>query len=118
MKAGWAFFKPQHARQPSLHRAIAGRILTGILVEEDNLLLRFVDATLRIDLNTRVYKFQSVLVHWLTLPGWLRVTRVIEDQHQVILEISGGLFTARIVVRETEREWHITFQGGRILASV
>ena len=118
MKAGWTFFRAQGARQPSLHRAIAGRILTGILVEEDNLLLRFVDATLRIDLNTRVYKFQSVLVHWLTLPGWLRVTRVIEDQHQVILETSGGLFTARIVVREIEHEWHITFQGGRILASV
>ena len=118
MKAGWAFFRAQRARQQSLHRAIAGRILTGILVEEDNLLLRFVDATLRINLQTRAYKFQPVLVHWLTLPGWLRVTRVIEDQHQVILETSGSLFTARIIVRETEREWHITFQGGRILASV
>jgi hypothetical protein len=46
------------------------------------------------------------------------VTRVIEDQHQVILETSGSLFTARIVVREVRHEWQIAFQGGRILASV
>ena len=118
MKAGWTFFRPQHARWPSLHRAIAGRVLTGILIEEENLLLRFVDATLRVNLKTRTYGFQPVQVHWLTLPGWLRVTRVIQDQHQVILETSGNLFTARIVVRETECEWHMTFQGGRILASI
>jgi len=113
MNALQRYFKSQH----SLHHAIAGRVLTGILIEEESLLLRFVDATLRVNLKTRVYKFQPVLAHWLTLPGWLRVTRVIEDQHQVILETSGGLFIARIIVREIENEWRITFQGGRILAS-
>jgi hypothetical protein len=112
MKTGWIFFTP------SLQRAIAGRILTGILVEENNLYLRFVDSTLCVDLHTRAYKFQPVQVYWLTLPGWLRVTRVIEDQHQVILETSGSLFTARIIVRKAGKEWHITFQGGRILTSV
>jgi hypothetical protein len=115
MKASWPFSRPQ--RPPSLHHAIAGRLLTGILVEEDNLFLRFVDATLRVNLKTRSYSFNPVPVHWLILPGWLRVVRVIEDQYQVILETSGSLFTARIVVREIEREWRITFQGGRILVS-
>ncbi|MBI1793426.1 MAG: hypothetical protein HYR70_04460 [Chloroflexi bacterium] len=103
-------------RPLSLHRAIAGRDLTGILVDDGNLLLRFSDAMVVVDLSTRAHRFQPVLATWITFPGWLRIARVIEDQSQVILVVSGALFTARIVIRHINNEWRMILQGGRILA--
>jgi hypothetical protein len=113
MNTGWPFFKPQYAERASLHRVIAGRILIGIQVDEDNLLLRFMDSTLCVNLKTRMYKFQPVFADWMTLPDLLLVTQVIEDQHQVILETSGGSCAAHIEVREIGREWRITLQSWR-----
>ena len=104
-------------RPPSLQCAIAGRDLTGILVDDGNLLLRFPDAMMVVDLSTRTYHFQSVLATWMTFPGWLRIARVIEDQSQIILVVSGALFTARIIIRSTKNGWQMILQGGRILAS-
>jgi hypothetical protein len=114
MSIAWPPFL-QH-RPPSLRDAIAGRDLTGILVEDDNLLLRFPDAAMVIDLPTRTYRFQTVLATWLTFPGWLRIAHVIEDKSQVILVVSGALFTARIIIRHTKNGWRMILQGGRILA--
>ena len=106
----------RRARAPTLHRAIAGRDLTGIMLDDGNLLLRFIDSSMVIDLEKRTYRFQRVSSDWLAFPGWLRVTRVIEDQSQVILEVSGAIYTARIAVRKRGNDdWHIVFQGGRIL---
>ena len=102
---------------PSLQHVIAGRDLTGILVDGGNLLLRFPDAMMIIDLAARTYRFQPILATWLTFPGWLRIVRVIEDQSQIILVVSGALFTARIIIRSTKDGWRMILQGGRILAS-
>jgi len=104
-------------RPPSLQRAIAGRDLTGILMDDSNLLLRFPDAMMVIDLSMRTYRFQPILATWMTFPGWLRIVRVIEDQSQIILVVSGALFTARIIIRKTKDGWRMVLQGGRILAS-
>ena len=104
-------------RPLSLQRTLAGRDLTGILVEDGNLLLRFPDATMVVDLSTRAYRFQPILATWLTFPGWLRIVRVIQDQSQIILVVSGALFTARIIIRRTKDDWRMVLQGGRILAS-
>ena len=103
--------------KPSLHRAVAGRSLTGILIDDGNLLLRFTDAAMVIDLSKRTFAFRRVLADWLTFPGWLRISRVIEDQNQIILEVSGALFTSRIAIRKTDGDWKIVLQGGRILGS-
>jgi hypothetical protein len=115
MNIAWLSFL-RH-RPPSLQRAIAGRDLTGILLEDGNLLLRFPDATMVIDLSTRAYRFQPILATWLTFPGWLRIARVIEDQSQIILVVSGALFSARIIIRRAKDDWRMILQGGRILAS-
>lgn len=115
MNFSWLFFL-RH-RPPSLHHAIAGRDLTGILVDDGSLLLRFPDATMVVNLSTRTYCFQPVLATWLTFPGWLRIARVIQDQSQIILVVSGALFTARIIIRRTKDDWRMVLQGGRILAS-
>ena len=101
----------------SLHRAIAGHNLTGILIDDGNLLLRFNEAAMVVDLSKRTFAFRRVLADWITFPGWLRITRVIEDQNQIILEVSGALFTSRIAVRRVEGDWKIVLQGGRILGS-
>ena|ERR1700690_443753 len=103
--------------KPSLQQAIAGRGLTGILIDDGNLLLRFTDAAMVIDLSKRTFAFRRVLADWIIFPGWLRITRVIEDQNQIILEVSGALFTSRIVVRRADGDWKIVLQGGRILGS-
>jgi hypothetical protein len=112
----WRVFHPS-PEKPSLQRAIAGRDLTGIMLDDGNLLLRFTDAQMVINLSDRTFRFQHVLSDWITFPGWIRISRVIEDQSQIILEVSGALFTARIAVRQTNSDWMIVFQGGRILAS-
>ena len=73
----------------SLHQAIAGRSLTGMLIDDGNLLLRFNDAAMVVDLSKRTFAFRRVLADWITFPGWLRITRVIEHQNQIILEVSA-----------------------------
>ncbi len=115
MRTIWPFSVPRC--KPALQRVVAGRILTGILIDDGNLLLRFVDAMLIVDLSKRICRFQSVLANWMILPGWLRVVRVIEDQNQIIMVVSGALYTAHIIVRKVGGEWNIVLQGGRILAS-
>ena len=115
MNFSWPHFLRR--KPPSLQRAIAGRDLTGILLEDGNLLLRFPDAMMVIELSTRAYRFQPILATWMTFPGWLRIVSVIEDQSQIILVVSGALFTARIIIRKTKDGWRMVLQGGRILAS-
>ena len=102
-----------------LHRILAGRILTGILLDngDPHLLLRFQDATMLVNLETRSHSFQSIQATWMMFPGWLRITRVVEDRSQVILEVSGALFIAHIAVRKIGGEWRMVLQGGRLLAS-
>ena len=75
------------------------------------------EATLVVHLSDHTFSFQRVCATWLTFPGWLRISRVSEDSNQVILEVSGGLFTARITARNLDGEWKIVLQGGHILAS-
>jgi hypothetical protein len=109
-------------RKVSLQEAICGRDLTGLYLEEETneLHLRFIDSTLTIHLGTRDIEFRKRDIAssmWLSFPGWLRVTRVIEDGHQISLVVSGAIYTMRIVVRESHQHWHILFQGGRLLAS-
>ena len=112
----WRLFCPP-PEKPSLHRAIAGRNLTGIMLDDGNLLLRFTDAQMVFHLSDRTFQFQRVLSDWIAFPGWLHISRVIEDQSQIVLEVSGALFTARIAVRRAGEDWKIVFEGGRILAS-
>jgi hypothetical protein len=104
-------------RPPSLHKAIAGRALTGLLLQDNSLFLRFVDATLALDLDTRAFIFRPLRGHWMTFPGWLRIARVLQDDSQVTLEVCGALFTSRLVLRKSDGAWRVIFQGGRILAS-
>ena len=110
-------FRFRKKKTPSLHSAIAGRILTGLLIEENNLLLRFTDTSMIVNLPDRTFAFRTIQAHYITFPGWLRVMHVAQDQSQIILEVLGGLYTARISICFTNNNWKIVFQGGRILAS-
>jgi len=46
---------------------------------------------------------------------WVRIANVIEDASQIILIVSGAIYTARISFRFSHQHWQILFSGGRIL---
>jgi len=52
-------FRFRKKKTPSLHSAIAGRILTGLLIEENNLLLRFTDTSMIVNLPDRTFAFRT-----------------------------------------------------------
>ena len=114
-------FLPVPPAPPTLDQVLAERLLTGLFIEDERLYLRFVDSVVTVDLTTRAFQFGGRKIHhtaWLSLAGWLRVTRVLEEKTQLTLEVSGALYTARIHARCSEgRGWFLIFSGGRGLAS-
>ncbi len=80
--------------------------------------LRFSDnSAVVVDLSTRKVEEKSAhdYKEWLMLPGWVRIANVIEDANQIILVVSGAIYTARISFRFSHQRWQIFFSGGRIL---
>lgn len=106
-------------KKTSLNNAISGRMLTAIYVEGDNLYLRLSDAVVTINLVTREYRFggRRPDEFWIVPFGWLRISRLLEEQSQIIFEVASTLYSARIYVRFAENRWFISFAGGRGLAS-
>lgn len=124
MNISWPFSliaKPDKRpkKKASLKNAISGRMLTAIYVEGSNLYLRLSDAIVTINLDTREYRFGGRRPDdfWIVPFGWLRISRLLEEQSQIILEVAGSLYSARIYVRFAENRWFISFAGGRGLAS-
>ena len=107
-------------RKPSLETAICGRELNALILDDDNqtLRLRFSDNSAAV-INLCKRDFEMVSAHkykeWLTLPGWVRIANVIEDANQIILVVSGAIYTSRISFRFSHQRWQIFFSGGRIL---
>jgi hypothetical protein len=89
----------------SLHDALAGRMLTGLIIEEGRLFLRLTDRTVCVDLATRAWNNEKRAGAWLSFPGWLLIRRVIQDASQVTLDISGALYSARISARLVHGDW-------------
>jgi hypothetical protein len=89
----------------SLPDALAGRVLTGLIVETGRLFLRLPDETICVDLATRDWRTEKRSDVWLTFPGWLLIRRVVQDNSQVSLDISGALYSARISARLVHGEW-------------
>lgn len=113
----WPISRP---RRNSLASAICGRELSGLLLEDDNqtVRLRFSDnSAVVMELSTRKVEEKSARDYkeWLMLPGWVRIAGVIEDVNQVILVVSGAIYTSRISIRFSHQRWQIFFSGGRIL---
>ena len=116
----WNLWPVTRLKKSKVLPIIAGRELSGFLLDGDKALvrLRFSDNTaVLIDLTTRVVKEKSAhdYKEWLMLPGWLRIINVIEDASQIILVVSGAIYTSRISIRFSQRRWQIYFSGGRIL---
>lgn len=106
--------------KPSLSSAIRGRELNALLLEDDNqtLRLRFSDNSMAlVNLNTREFEIVSARKYkeWLTLPGWVRIANVMEDDNQIILVVSGAIYMSRISFRFSHQRWQIFFSGGRLL---
>lgn len=107
-------------RKPSLASAINGRELNALSLDDDNqtLRLRFSDNSAAV-INLCTRDFEMVSAHkykeWLTLPGWVRIANIIEDANQIILVVSGAIYTARISFRFSHQRWQIFFSGGRLL---
>ena len=95
----------------SIADLLLGRFLSGILIEGSELSLRFRDARIKIDLNERSWRFGANPGYWLTFPGLLRVVRVIEDRTQIILVVSGALYTSEIAVRQKKGGWQLVFDA-------
>ena len=114
----WPISLPR--RKLSLASAICGRELNALFNDEDNqtLRLRFSDNSATV-VNLCTRDFEMVSAHkykeWLALPGWVRIANVIEDTSQIILVVSGAIYTARISFRFSHQRWQIIFSGGRIL---
>ncbi len=105
-----------------IEKVLTDQLLTGIWLEDACLFIRFSNHEIAcIELTTRIIMTGAVRpdggdkVPWLTFPGWLKILRVMQDPHQVVLEV-GALYTARICIRHSKDRWQIVFQGGRALA--
>ena len=98
-------------KKRSLADLLNGRFLSGILVEDSELSLRFRDARIKIDLGTRTWQLGANPGYWLTFPGLLRIVRVVEDRTQLILTVSGALYTAEIAVRQKNGVWQLVFDA-------
>jgi len=107
-------------RKPSLASALRGRELNALFLEGDNqtLRLRFSDNSAAV-INLCTRDLEMVSAHkykeWLTLPGWVRIANFIEDASQIILVVSGAIYTARISFRFSQGRRKIFFSSGRIL---
>ena len=90
----------------TIKELLVGRLLTGIIINEGILSLRCTDARIEVDLNARSWKFGSSPDYWLTFPGLLRIAGVLEDKSQIVLIISGALYSSKIAIRK-KTNWRI-----------
>ena len=90
----------------TLKELLTGRLLTGIIANEGILSLRCTDARIEIDLSARSWEFGSSPDYWLSLPRLLRIARVLEDESQIVLVISGALYSSKIAIRK-KTDWRI-----------
>jgi hypothetical protein len=116
----WKLWPVSRPKKNELMSIITGRELSGFLLDSDRALLRlrFSDNTaVLIDLTSRVVMEKSAYDYkeWLMLPGWLRIINVIEDASQIILVVSGAIYTSRISFRHSQKRWQIYFSSGWIL---
>lgn len=95
-------------RRRSLQNALTGRLLTGLYLDGSRLHLRLSDAAVAIDLNTRACRQEPHKI-WLVFPGWLRISRVFQDAHQVVLETSGAIYSTRIRICQKQGRWQVVF---------
>ncbi len=93
-------------KRRTINDLLTGRLLTGIIINEGILSLRCTDARIEVDLDTRSWKFGSSPDYWLTFPGLLRIARVLEDESQIVLVISGALYSSKIAIRK-KTDWRI-----------
>ena len=93
-------------KRRTIKELLVGRLLTGIIVNKGVLSLRCTDARIEVDLDARSWKFGSSQDYWLTFPGLLRIARVLEDESQIVLIISGALYSSKIAIRK-KAEWRI-----------
>lgn len=116
----WSWWPVSRPRKNHLASIICGRELSGLLLEDDNqtMRMRFSDnSAVIVDLTTRKVEEKSARDYkeWLMLPGWVRIANVIEDANQIILVVSGAIYTSRISFRFSHQQWQIFFSGGRLL---
>ena len=90
----------------TIKELLVGRLLTGIIINEGILSLRCTDARIEVDLGARSWKFGSSPDYWLTFPGLLRIAGVLEDKSQIVLIISGALYSSKIAIRK-KTNWRI-----------
>lgn len=93
-------------KRRSLKELLSNKLLTGIYLEDGLLYLRLTDAVITVDLNTREWSFSKKRRIWLVFPGLLRIAQVQEDHHQVVLIISGAIFSSKISLRK-KKEWNL-----------
>ncbi|MFZ5883987.1 MAG: hypothetical protein ACOYYI_09435 [Chloroflexota bacterium] len=111
---------PFFSKRPSLAAVLTGRELNALYLDNDTTAarLRFSDGSaVAIDLRSRrssPIKAKEYPV-WIALPGWVRITNVLEDASQIILVVSGAIYTARISLRVSRDRWQIHFSNGRLL---
>ncbi len=92
-----------------LQDILAGRLLTGLFLEDACLHLRFTDAVMVVDLATRSHRFEPQRDVWLSFPGWLRIARVLQDTDQIVIETTGAVYSSRISIRHTQGTWQVLF---------
>ncbi len=93
----------------TLPEALTGRLLTGLFIEGGCLHLRFTDAVMAVDLDSRTHRHEPQRETWLAFPGWLRIARVLQDSSQVVLETTGAVYSSRISIRHSQGRWHVFF---------
>jgi hypothetical protein len=97
-------------KRRTLKDLLKNKFLTGIFLEEGTLHLRLTDAVIAVNLKTRDWRFGSKKRTFLTFPGLLRIVRVLEDDNQVVLIISGAVYSSRIAIRKN-KDWRILFDA-------
>lgn len=110
---------PLSRRASHLAPALRGRELKALFLDagEDMVRLCFSDnSAVAINLQTRAVNSIRVKEYpvWISLPGWVRIADVTEDASQIVLVVSGTIYTARISLRLVRERWRIVFSGGRI----
>ncbi len=97
-------------KRRTLKELLRNKFLTGIFLEEGTLHLRLTDAVIAVNLQTREWRFGSKKTIFLTFPGLLRIVRVLEDDNQLVLIISGAVYSSRIAIRK-KKDWRILFDA-------
>jgi hypothetical protein len=98
------------SKRRTLKELLRDKFLTGIFLEEGTLHLRLTDAVIDVDLASRDWSFGDKERTFLVFPGLLRIARVLEDESQVLLIISGAIFSSRIAIRKN-KNWQILFDA-------